>query len=160
MANSQQQTLSHQSPTTFPKLDSAVVDPTSGQLTPTWYRFLLRLWQLLGGNNAPAIQQGVFLASADDGVAEATVYSADSGEVIVGGAPTIIATGSSPVTWTAPQSGCIVASSIITLSLARGGTSSASLLAGGSFFVQTGDVVSASWGAGTPSLVFFPFIFK
>ncbi len=148
----------HQVPSTFPRLDSAVVDPTSGELSKTWYYFLLKFWQLLGGNNAPSVQDGVFWASTD-GTSNVTAYSSNGGAEIAGGAQQNINLSSSPHTFTATQSGCLVGNNIISMTLRRPPDSPVAVTStGGAVFLAKGDVVVASWGVGSPTLTFFPFV--
>ena len=155
----QQSSLNHQSNSTFPRLDSAVVD-SSGELSKTWYYFLLKIWQLLGGNAAPSLQEGVFLSSSD-GESNATVLSSNSGKVILGGDVQETVPADSPYTFTAPSSGTLVLSNNISFTISRNKGVPVSVAAsGGAIFLQQGDVVVGTWSAGNAYFNFFPFIFK
>lgn len=42
----------HQNLQPFPRLNSPLTDPETGRIEPPWYRFLIGLWQRIGGSSS------------------------------------------------------------------------------------------------------------
>jgi len=98
----------------FPRLDSPLVDLETGYLTPPWYRFLISLWQKLGGSQS-VTQNFAWLRQSGQTV---SAINARTGAVIGSGslafshitglAQVSVAIGTSPVTLTMNANGTLI----------------------------------------------------
>ena len=158
----QQTVLAHQSFQGIPRLDSPVIDLETGYWVPSWYRFIISLWQKQGGSTTAL--QGVTVIQNNNGVLTAqNALSGQSNGIIgtstmLGGAAQPQTLGASPFTFTAAKSGTLVVfAAEAEISRDGGVTYYAVTLTGGAIPVLNADKVRVTWlTAVPPKVTFFP----
>src|SRR5258706_14685811 len=158
----QAQVLAHQAYQGIPRLDSPVIDLGTGYWVPSWYRFIIILWQKEGGSFTTL--QGATVLQNNGGVLSA--LNALSGQwngtigtsASPGGAAVPQTRGASPFVFTATRSGSLVVfAAEAELSRDNGVTYYAVTLTGGAIPVLNGDKVRVTWfTAVAPKVTFFP----
>jgi len=144
----------------FPQINGPFLDD-EGRLSHPWHRFLISLWQKVGGA-VPTLVNGVyFLYQAASGL---SFYSVSSGEklgqvaltAVGGGKAQVIPLGTSPTTYEAPTSGFAVVTSA-QIEIGRQGDFFVVSPMGGAVPMVQGDTLRLTWyGPALPTAHFLP----